>query len=216
MKVSKTVAAVVAACALMAVVASGASAATYQLSSYPGMTAGSQVGEHVFTVDGQTVKCKSANFETMEEKEAVKSLTVTAKYLECTAFGFVGANVSMGSCDYTFNEPTLTSADTYHSTVTVKCNSATEPIVITSSSAFGSCEVKIGAQTPEGLQMYTNITEGADKGKVSIETNQTGIKANVTKDTGICPLAGTGERANATYVGNSISAATGGASAFIG
>lgn len=214
MKLTKIGVALVAALAMMAVVASAASAAKFQASTYPNMTTASQVGEHVFKVDGQSVKCTTASFESAEQAEAVESLTVTASYSGCTAFGFVGATVKMNSCDYHFLTPTG-SGDVYTGGVEVKCTSASI-IEINSSSAFGTCEVRVGAQKPSGGNTYTNSTSGANSGKVEISTNVTGIKANVIKDSGICPLSGTGERTNSTYEGSSLASATGGAKAFIG
>lgn len=199
MKSLKIGALLVAAMAMMAVTASAASAATYTASAYPVTVEGTQLGQHVFTVDGSEVKCSVANFTSANNTEASESLTVSAEYDGCTAFGFVDAEVEMNSCDYVFNAP---GGAPLTSTVSVACTGT--PIEINVNTILGSCEVRVGAQNPSGGNTYTNHVEA---GEVTIHTHVTGIKANVVKDSGICPLSGTGERTNATYVGNSIAQA---------
>lgn len=102
----------------------------------------------------------------------------------------------MNSCDYHFLVPGG-SGDCYTSGVEIKCTSASI-FEINASSACGTCEVRVGAQKPSGGNAYSNITTGGDAGKVEISTNVTGIKVNVVKDIGICPLSGTDERTNST------------------
>lgn len=201
MKALKIGAALVAAMAMMAVTAGAASAAEYTAASYPVTVTGSQEGQHVFTVDGSEVKCTTAHFESPGNTGPTSTLTVGAQYSGCTAFTLINATVNMNGCDYVFEAP---GGSPLSSAVQVVCPEGNQ-IEINVSTILGSCEVRVGSQTPSGGNTYTNLG-----GKVHVATNVTGIKANVVKDTGICPLSGTGERTNATYVGNSIAEGVGG------
>lgn len=207
MKSLKIGALLVAAMAVMAVTASAASAAEYTAAAYPVTVTGSQVGQHVFSVDGSEVKCSSATFSSANNTEATSELTIHATYSGCTAFGLVGATVDMKSCHYVFKTP---SGSPLTSAVKVVCNG--QPIEINVSTILGSCEVRVGEQEPAGGNTYTNLAGG----KVTVDTEVTGIKANVVKDTGICPLSGTGERTNATYVGHSVAEGSSGIAIDVG
>lgn len=197
---------------LLSIAAAPASAIEYKASSYPARAIAAQVGQTSMTIDGSTVACSSAFFKSNEYAAATTSLTLKAEYAGCTAFGFVTATVQMNSCDYTAEEPTKLGADKYTATVSVKCTTAGDKIRITASTAFGACEVEIGAQGPIQHLVLTNDTAS---GKVPFQVTLSGINAKVVKDTGICPLAGTGERTNVTTVGEFKAEREGGGSIFI-
>jgi len=195
--------ALVAVLALSAVVASAASAANYTASSYPVTgTATSAVGNDIFTTEAGTVEC-AGHFEgTLTE--ASTSLTVKAKYTGCKAFGFASATVSMNSCDYLFTEPAKQSAHNISTGLgewtmqaDVRCTGA--PITIVA----GNCEVTVGEQNPGGHATATNVatttTPTHVPAHVNVKATVEGVNYTVTKDGFLCPFAGTGAKAGATY-----------------
>ena len=169
--------ALVAAFAMSAVVASAASA-QFTSNSYPTtVTAVSELGNDVFTVDGTSVECKS-HFEGTAA-EATTKITITPTYTNCKAFGFLSATVAMNGCDFVFHS---------NGEVDVECPTG-KNIVITAS----SCEVDVGTQT--GLESVALSNNG---NHIDAQANVGEITANVTKDGFLCPLNGTGHKA-ATY-----------------
>jgi hypothetical protein len=187
--------ALVAVFALTAVMASAASAANYTASSYGEKgTTGTGIsvkGNDVFTTEGGTVKCASHFEGTLTE--ASETLTVTPKYTECEAFGFLSATVNMNGCAYVFQAPSG-SGDAYSAAVKVECP-AEKVITITAS----TCEATVGAQSPSGSTAITNNTAAGD---VSVKANVTGINYTVTKDGFLCPFNGTGAKTGGTYTQN--------------
>jgi len=182
----------VALCAVLAlsvVAASAASAANYTASSYPAIGTGtSAVGNDVFKTEAGNVECKSHFTGTLAA--ASSTLTVTPTYTECKAFGFLNATVTMGTCDYQFQAPTLVSADNYTAAVKVVCGAT--PITITA----GTCKATVGAQSPAGNVAITDETAAGD---VKVKANVTGINYTVTEDGFACPFGGTGAKTGATY-----------------
>jgi hypothetical protein len=177
--------ALVAVLALTAVSASAASAGSYTASSYPSTGTGeSALGNDVFTTEAGKVECKSHFEGTLKEKSA--DITITAKYTECKAFGFLNATVS--HCTYTFTEPTG-SGDTWSQTVHIIGSPCT--IIVS------TCEVSVPLQGPLSSVTTTNDTAAGD---VTVKANVSKIKYNVTKDGIGCPFAGTGAKEGATYV----------------
>jgi len=133
--------ALLATCALFALAASPAGAATLQAESYPATLVGEQGTEeqHVFTFEGSnSLSCEEANF-TGELTEASTSFTVSPEYSGCTAFGF-SATVDMNGCDYvyTIGEPI---EEGYEGSMDIVCPEG-ESIEI----AAGTCGVEIESQ----------------------------------------------------------------------
>lgn len=80
--------------ALAAVSAAGASAAPHFKASAKGSLKGTQTGNQVFTTGAGEVSCtKAATTGTVTNLEAVEQ-EVAVKYTGCTAFSFVGAEIS--------------------------------------------------------------------------------------------------------------------------
>lgn len=168
--------------ALGVVFASSAGADSFTSSEYPtSVTASGAKGNDVINTEGGKVECASHFSGTLAK--ASTSVTLTASYTECQAFGFASATVIMG-CDYVFH---VTGA------VDIECP-ASNKIVITA----GSCEVQIGTQT--GLSKV-ELSNGS--GDISAKVNLSGIKYNVTKDGSGCPFGGTGEKTGGTYAQSS-------------
>jgi hypothetical protein len=174
--------ALVAVFALTAVMASAASAASYTTSSYPTTgTAESAVGNDVLTTEGGTVECKAHYAGTLTEEST--DLTVTPKYTNCKAFGFIEALIT--GCKFTFTEPT-SAAPNYTAKVDI-----VNPCTIIAS----NCHVTIPVQGPLSHVGITNNSGG----DVSVRATVTGIKYNVIKDGFLCTYNGTGAKTGATF-----------------
>lgn len=186
--------AIVAALALSAVVASAASASKFQSANYPAKITGSQVGEHVFTIESELkTKCKKATFEG-SLSAASETLTITPTYSECTSFG-ISSTIKFNECTYVFHAGAELSANHFAGTTDVSCP-AGKVITITTA----TCEVQVGAQTGLGSLEYVNEASG----KVTVKANVTGIKYNKTKDGFLCPLNGTGTKEDGKYEGETL------------
>jgi hypothetical protein len=171
--------------ALTAVMASAASAAQYTASSYPTTGTGeSGLGNDTFITEAGAVECKSHFEGTLAS--ASEDLTVTAKYTNCRAFGFLEAVVS--HCKYTFTSPTG-SGDNYSASLHV----VNAPCTITA----GTCEVSVPVQNNLSKVSITNNTAAGD---VSVQANVEGIAYEVKKDGFGCPFSGTGPKTNAKYI----------------
>ncbi|HEU5252970.1 MAG TPA: hypothetical protein VFU16_06570 [Solirubrobacterales bacterium] len=221
MKLTKIAIALVAVLAMSAVVASGASA-EFQLESNQEnvQLVAEDNGAHVFTVDGQNVTCKKAEFESGIIKTPANTISgVNAKYSNCTAFGFAGATVNMGNCHYDFTTPEQINSHEYTSKAMILCTGANN--INVNSSVFGSeCSVSIGQNTKnENLShvIIHNTTNTPKDLTLTITINE--IQVTKNKDNGLCPLSGTGTVNNGSY--NNTEAGTtvrdkGGADIFIG
>jgi hypothetical protein len=178
--------ALVAVLALTAVAASAASAASYTASTYPTTATGeSALGNDVFTTEAGKVECKSHFESTL--KASSTDITITGKYTECRAFGFLNAVVS--HCTYTLTEASAISVDTYNA-------SAIHIIGSPCTISAGTCKVSVPLQGPLGS---LEITDDTAAGDVTFKANVTGIKYTVTEDGFACPFGGTGEKTGATY-----------------
>jgi hypothetical protein len=165
--------------ALGVIVASPASAANFTASKYPtSITASGAKGNDVIKTEGGNVECASHLSGTLSA--ASSSVTVTASYTECQAFGFSPATVAMG-CDYVLNAT---------ETLDIEC-SASNKIIITA----GTCEIQIGTQT--GL---SKVEHSNGSGDIDAKANVSGINYTVTKDGAGCPFNGTGAKTGATYI----------------
>ncbi|HEU5253928.1 MAG TPA: hypothetical protein VFU16_11455 [Solirubrobacterales bacterium] len=217
MKLTKIAIALVAVLAMSALTASAASA-NYQSSAATVDLEGNQNGKHAFKVDGQAVECNVAKFTRNGlETPANEVSKVVASYSNCTAFGFAGASVTMGSCTYNFDATTagpmanVDFACTNNANDNEGENTGDARIF---STVFGSeCEVHVdsveredpvnkvkGINTNLSTLNFSNNEPGG--GDVRVGAAVTGIVAEKTKDNGLCPLSGTGVTVNATYNGN--------------
>jgi hypothetical protein len=168
-------------CAMGALMASGAQARTFTASSYPASGSGGQKTEHVFTVQGQTVKCAKANF-TGELKAASHSITIFPTYTECTAFGFLEATVTMNSCHYEFTIADSSTVPPTTDSVHIRCTKAGDTITVVG----GTCTVHIPEQTPT-----VNVVDYANsEGGVLVTSTVEGIHSSTT-DGFLCPLSST-------------------------
>jgi hypothetical protein len=189
--------ALVAVLALSAVAASAASAAEFKATSSPVNLLAGQDTTHTFTTDGSAVTCETATFSENGVKAPSKTVAITPSYSGCTAFGFVGAKVEMKGCKYEFLEPNASLVGN----VKLLCGANKARIF---ASVLGStCEVLIGESGNTNLSKVTYKNEATSPTTVKVTAAVTGITAEKTKDTGICPLKGTGTVTNAEYSGTS-------------
>jgi hypothetical protein len=174
--------ALVAVLAMSAMVASAASASQYTGSAYPTTGTGSNTaGNETFTTPGGTVQCDSHFEGTLAA--ASSTLTVTPKYTNCVAFGFLNATVNMNGCDYLFHSGPAQGGGVYFHTVDIVCP-AGKSIVITA----GTCVADVGGQTGLAKVKTTNLAGGT----VTVQPEVAGITLNVTTDGFGCPFSGTG------------------------
>jgi hypothetical protein len=203
--------ALVAVLAVSAVVASNASAALeeFKSTSSPVMLFGAQKGKHTFTVDGSSVECTTANFEAASVTSPAKTVQITPTYEGCTAFTFAKAKVEMKGCVYEFLQP-----NSLVGNVKLVCGANKIRIFV---SSFGTeCEVLIGETNNTNLSKVTYKNEAGSPTKVLVGANVTGITAEKTKDTGLCPLKGTGTVNNAVYEGETLVEGTAGIGISVG
>lgn len=192
--------AVVAALALSAVVASGASAKHhFAAPNAPTDGTGSQTTQNIFTTSGGEVKCNTATFSGTQGAIRSSSVSVTPAYSGCTAFGFATTHVKMNGCTYEFTTPTVNlgggqfTGEPPH----VRCPAGAQ-IEITPT-FFGSvCTVKVPPQTPtSGHVLYQN--QGVDATRdVLVTSGVTGIHYTVQPGGTLCGASGT----NGSYTGS--------------
>ena len=200
MKLTKMVgAALVAVLALSAVAVSAASAAEFKATSSPVNLIAGQDTTHALTMDGSSVTCETATFEENGVAAPSKTVKLTPSYSGCTAFGFVNTKIEMNGCRYEFLEPNSALAGN----VRLRCPTQ-ETKVRLFTSVFGStCEVLIGESGNTNLSKVSYKNEATSPTSVKVTAAITGITAEKTKDTGICPLKGTGVIHSVEYSGTS-------------
>jgi hypothetical protein len=188
--------------ALVAAFASSAQASTFTAGKYPATIAGTQVGQHVFSIENNlTVKCQGATFHgTLSAASSTAQLHPT--YTVCSAFGFLEATINSAGCDYLFHAGSEVAADKHAGTVDIVC-SAGASIVI----AASTCEVSVPAQTGLGS---SNIENNTNPNDATATGSLTGIKYTKTKDGFLCPFAGTGTKTDGGYAGTATATATSG------
>jgi hypothetical protein len=202
--------ALMAACALSAMVASAASADEFVVTRHPATLTGRHdpgTALDAFSTTAGEVKCEETSYHGTQLNEKATSVTVTAVYAGCTAFGgFAGATVHMNSCDYKF---TLDPAPATTGTVHIQCTTPGDSITVTATS-FGTnkCTVHVPPQTVHGVT-YTNIGAGETE-EVTVTINATGANGTITythtsgTGFGACTGAGTTVQHDGTFVGHDI------------
>lgn len=188
-----------AAVALVAAFATTAHASTFTAEKYPATIGGTQVGEHVFTIENNlNVKCQGATFHgTLSAASSTAQLHPI--YTNCSAFGFLEPTINSAGCDYLFHAGEEVAADKHAGTVDIVC-SAGASIVIKAS----TCEVSVPAQTGLGSNNVENNTSPKD---ATATGSLTGIKYTKTKDGFLCPFAGTGTKTDGGYAGTATATA---------
>jgi hypothetical protein len=194
--------------ALSAIAASSASATgkvtcvATSGSPYPcTLTGESAIGNDTFKTEGGTVECK-AHFHA-NITEAVSSLTVTPKYTNCRAFGFLEATVHMNGCDYLFTTPTNIGTDLWTSGSTTTEGTATHllcPTEKTIEITAATCRIEIHPQTLHGHLVINNKTTPAGDGGINVQATYEKITYTVVQDGFGCPFNGLGTKHDASYI----------------
>jgi len=194
--------ALVAVLALGAVVASSASASTFEAESYPVTLTGSQIGTDVFTTNAGTVSCTNATYHG-SSSAASSTVEVAPTYSGCTAFGFINTPIDVNGCKYLFHSGAKNSADNYAGTVDIVCPKVeTEGGTIHNTSIVvtgAGCTVTIGSQSGlSGITFVDNTTASPKKDvttKIAISQ-----KIAYTVDAG-CSTTKAGSFTNGSYTG---------------
>jgi hypothetical protein len=172
--------ALVAVFAFSAIASANAMAADHFKASSTGTLSGAQTGNQVFTTPAGKVTCTEASTSgTVATLEATEQ-EVTVEYEGCTAFGFIGAEIS--PAEYNLHANGV--VDVLNE---IEINAA-------------SCHVIVPPQNGLTSVSYTNKTGG----KIEEVSNVTGIHS--TGNGGICG----GESTTGTYVGNNLVGLIGG------
>lgn len=156
--------------------------------------------------------CKTIAFSATL-KEATTPVNATPLLSECRAFGFVETTVNPNGCEYRFHAGSG-AEDEFTGSLDLVCP-AGKSIVIQAL----TCEVQIGAQTGLGPITYENITEETEeipKPSVGIHFKVEELAYTKTKDGFLCPLAGTGAKADGKILGGVFAAAENGSEKPIG
>jgi hypothetical protein len=210
--------ALVAALALSAVAASGASAQTHVFRTSAGQTAhltAKSTGNQVFkasTNDAKEFVCKQVNIAqgTGTVKDAVTEVTAQPAYGECTAYK--GANTTEGvvafteftSCHYDFKGETTAGNPTgnKHANVQIKCTTPGDFVHLKVTALKFNC-VTLPEQVITDAVNYTNITD-PETGKKAVEVDATPHSIeSITPNTAACPTASGKEEThkNGSYTG---------------
>ena len=199
MKISKMLGVALVAVLALAVTASAASAATFNIEGTTGpfTVKGAQVAEenHVFTIEsGLQTKCKTATFTGTAPATSNATLEITPSYASCTAFG-LSATITMNSCKYKFLSPSGSATPWAGSAIELLCTNASPATIKTA-----TCEVKIEQQATPKKTEVSYETSGTEH--VLVKANVSAIEYNKTEDGFLCPLNGTGKKSDGKYEGN--------------
>ena len=148
----------------------------------------STVATHVMTITGTEVKCNQVDLDGVTEAIDAETLRVVPTFKECSAFGLPGGTVANEYCVYVMYAGGQLTIDP-----TAPKSSC--QLVITASSIFGKCKVLVKNQAiPKAISYVSNPVEGT--------FGATGMAAEVTESTGVCPLS-VGSHKTGTYKGKS-------------
>jgi hypothetical protein len=193
--------AMVAVLAMSAMVASAASAHEFKSEAASTQLTGKQVGEHVFTAEGNEVKCTTATFNGTQSGTEADEVTIHPEYGKgldpegnpgkCR-FSALTATVTTTGCDYKFDSET---SEAGHATTQVVCAEKSNITI-----SLSGCTITIGAQTVDGGVSFDNEGSGTTQ-QVKVTATATGIDYSASGFG--CSLAGikTGAHSDGTYNG---------------
>jgi hypothetical protein len=167
--------------------ASTASAVNFTAASYPVKLSGSQSGSVLISVGGGGYTCSTAVISG-ELVSATETVTFNPTFSGCTAFGFVGINVtgfSSTGCSWRYH--TNGELDQVCSSGDVQWDA-------------GPCITTFEASKNQDLKSVTATNNAPSAGKVTLHFNITNTHAVVTSGFG-CPVAG-GTYSNASITGS--------------
>jgi hypothetical protein len=152
--------------------------------------------KHAYTITGSKVECSEYNIEGKTEALESEQISWIPSYSGCTAFGFA-AQLTNDNCRHI----SRANGDTIKEPANIMFACTTTMHV---ANAFAHCMVVVKSQTVTSSASYTN-----GEGDVKVKYNSTGMHAEVTESTGLCPLT-VGTHTNATYTGESTIQVSGG------
>lgn len=161
-----------------------AGAAQAQGASFKASVAGSPVSsatleQHVFSLSGAQVKCKTVKLEGKTPGTEYSEQNVQPTYEGCEGFGFTeGVEVNTAGCE--FGLPAATNEEA--ATLALK-NCTNGGITIRVSNIFAQCHVIIKNQFIPKSVTYTNTPTD-----IHVRVKATTIHVEVLKSTGLCPL----------------------------
>ena len=182
---------------LSATATPGATATPFQFhtESLTKVTGNQHAGNDVFTTDAGKIECNEATQEGEISASTTVSITLTATYSGCTAFGFANTPIDTNGCHYTYTAITREGAS-FEGKKDISCP-AGKSIEVTS---FG-CIVTIGSQNGLGKLTYTNVGTGTTR-EITIDSAFTEMKYE-EHNKGIFPTcaSNTVAKSNGTYAG---------------
>jgi hypothetical protein len=204
--------AIVAVLALSAFAASAASAAEFKATNSPVNLRAGQDTTHALTLDGSTVTCGTATFEANGVVAPSKTVSLTPDYKECSSFGFINSKIEMNGCEFEFLQPSSELAGN----VALRCPTKETRVRLFSSVLGSVCEVFFSETGNTNLSKVLYKNEATSPTTVKVTAAITGITAEKAKDTGLCPLKGTGTVKTAEYSGTSTVEGTSGIGISVG
>jgi len=168
-----------------------ASAAKFTASAVGASISETTLENYAFTITGSSIQCTTNTVTGTTEGLETTTVKGVLSFSGCTAFG-LPATVINNNCEFT------ASASGEGSMVGEKCE-----ISVTASNIFGKCK---GNAKPQTKTNAGSIANG--EGDVKVTASLSGIAAEVTESTGVCPLT-VGKHTNATLTGKSTVQASG-------
>jgi hypothetical protein len=162
----------VAALALCALAAPGASALEFTAAEYPITIKGAAEGDHVYEIGGGKVICRGGQFSGSLSGPSA-TLTLTSVYSGCTAFGFI-STIESGGCDWALSA---------NGAAAINCGA--NPLTY---GAANICRTTIKGQSDLTTNTYTNGKPTANT--ITASTTITNLHA-VVHGTAFCPVATT-------------------------
>jgi hypothetical protein len=174
---------VVASLALSAVVATAASAGSFEAESYPATITGEQTTQVVFSGVVGSWACKKLSMSG-ELTEKLSKLNLAPLYSECSWAG-IGATTMMEGCTYEFvaGNTIEGSEARVQATMSIKCPAGKEVKLVLNG---GTCTIRIPPQI--NLASATAESTGSGKsGDVDLKLSLTGITYSVENGAFPCP-----------------------------
>ena len=185
--------------ALLCGAAAGSAQATptFTAGSYPAAVSGS-ASEIVIGTDGGVVRCPINYSGSLSAASSTLNLTTFVEYFNCSAWGFGSMTIVNNGCTQKFQASKKEAADQYKGLLTISCTGSAG-IFLKITNAFATCEIEIKPQENLSTIDLDDVTGAPNRVAVGFEVAN--LAYNVTKDTGICPLEGTGATTNGTMTG---------------
>ena len=168
--------------AMSSLAAATASADKFTAASYPAQLTGSKDGtfQDEFVTTSGVVKCTTPTYKA-SIAEGSSSVTASAEYTGCTAFGFP-AIIHMNECTYKFN---ILGGSSTEGDADLVCPAGKEVTVTAIGAGTVKCTIHVPGQADiGGVVVYTTIGAGETQ-EVTLDANLTDIDYTHTPGTGV-------------------------------